>query len=163
MDRIDKDEELVCPLCGGRLFWMPVSHIYACEHCKQSYSERNGVYMKKKRKSTAEKSSAVGNAAKLREALEQVQKKINYLIGNLTVSNSLVANRMEINGIINAALAAPPRNCEMFSTVDEVYKAWDDYLKKHPELPPSCKTSGSIIPWLFAPATEKEGGNDGNK
>ena len=99
-----------------------------------------------------------GNAAKLREALEQVQKKINYLIGNLTVSNSLVANRMEINGIINAALAAPPRNCDRFATVDEALKAWDDYLEKNPELPPSCKTSGSIIPWLLATATEKEGG-----
>ena len=49
------------------------------------------------------------------------------------------------------------------STVDEVLKAWDDYLEKHPELPPSCKTSGSIIPWLLAHATEEEGGKDGNE
>lgn len=44
------------------------------------------------------------NAEKLREALISVQKKIYYLIGSLTVPNSLVANRMEINGIINAVL-----------------------------------------------------------
>ena len=55
----------------------------------------------------------VGDAAKLREALVSVQKKIHYLIGSLNVPNSLVANRMEINGIINAALAAPARNCDV--------------------------------------------------
>lgn len=160
MDRIDKDEELVCPLCGGRLFWMPVSHIYACEHCKQSYSERNGVYMKKKRKSTAEKSSAVGNAAKLREALEQVQKKINYLIGNLTVSNSLVANRMEINGIINAALAAPPRNCDRFGTDNmEASLAYEEFCDRA-EVEESVN---GAIAWLLTLVAEKEGGNDGNK
>lgn len=97
-------------------------------------------------------SNQLGDAAKLREALEEARKVIKPMYW-----------AKETLPIIDAALAAPPRNCEMFSTVDEVYKAWDDYLKKHPELPPSCKTSGSIIPWLFAPATEKEGGNDGNK
>lgn len=56
-----------------------------------------------------------GDSAKLRDALEKVQKKIKYLIGNLTVPNSLVASRMEINGIINAALAEPPRNCDVFT------------------------------------------------
>lgn len=56
-----------------------------------------------------------GDCAKLRDALEKVQKKIKYLIGNLTVPNSLVASRMEINGIINAALAEPPRNCDVFT------------------------------------------------
>ena len=65
------------------------------------------------------KMKQVGDAAKLRDALVQVQKKINYLIGNLTVPNSLVANRMEINGIINAALAAPARNCDVGTTEEQ--------------------------------------------
>ena len=110
MDRIDKDEELVCPLCGGRLFWMPVSHIYACEHCKQSYSERNGVYMKKKRKSTAEKSSAVGDVAKLREALSDVCYAMFNFLKAQNGGYEEIANALDK---AKAALAAPPRNCDV--------------------------------------------------
>lgn len=73
---------------------------------------------------------SIGNAAKLREALVQVQKKIKYLIGNLTVPNSIVASRMEINGIINAALAAPPRNCDV-GTPDEQAKRLDAFCDSH--------------------------------
>ena len=92
-----------------------------------------------------------GDCAKLREALEQVQKKINYLIGNLTVSNSLVANRMEINGIINAALAAPPRNCDKVKTSWDVLKKWHEGLD-------TANDIVRMLDWLLAPATEKEGG-----
>ena len=70
-----------------------------------------------------------GNAAAIREALILVQKKINYLIGSLTVPNSLVANRMEINGIINAALASPRLNCEV-GTPSEQYQRFKKYCKK---------------------------------
>lgn len=171
MDRIDKDEELVCPLCGGRLFWMPVSHIYACEHCKQSYSERNGVYMKKKRKSTAEKSSAVGDAAKLREAAMIVYDVLEKLrpfslclrdVGRTREFNHLVClakNRLD------AALAAPPRNCDRFATVDEARKAHEAICEKYDEChhcPLNNEEHYSAFDyfeaWLFAPATEKEGG-----
>lgn len=105
-------------------------------------------------------SKMCGDAAKLREALVQVQKKINYLIGNLTVPNSLVANRMEINGIINAALAAPPRNCDVIGNTGRA-------LVVH-GFPTKSKPWGEgewlkLIDWLFAPATEKEGGNDENE
>ena len=82
---------------------------------------------------TTKESLAVGNSgdcAKLREALVQVQKKINYLIGNLTVPNSLVANRMEINGIINAALAAPPRNCDV-GTAEELAQRFYSFCTEH--------------------------------
>ena len=63
----------------------------------------------------------VVNAAKLREALVQVKKKIAHLCGNLNAPGSLVASRMEINGIINAALAAPARNCDV-GTAEEQAK-----------------------------------------
>ena len=42
---------------------------------------------------------------KLRDALVVVQKNVNYLCGAFNAPNSLVAGRMEINGIINAALS----------------------------------------------------------
>jgi hypothetical protein len=108
----------------------------------------------------------VGNAAKLREALVQVQKKIKYLIGNLTVPNSLVASRMEINGIINAALAAPPRNCDVH-TADELKAIFKSELVS--ELPIANEheknlvtiTAMGVIDTLFA--TTKKGGNDADK
>ena len=71
-----------------------------------------------------------GDCAKLREALVSVQKKIHYLIGSLNVPNSLVANRMEINGIINAALAAPPRNCDV-CTVKELNVRYNKFCYAH--------------------------------
>ena len=84
----------------------------------------------------------LGNAAKMREALILVQKKINYLIGSLTVPNSLVANRMEINGIINAALSAPPRNCDV-GTAEEQMKRQHDTMcnttKACPDSDWSCR------------------------
>lgn len=36
----------VCPLCGGRVFWQPVSHIFVCENCKQAYARDKWVYIK---------------------------------------------------------------------------------------------------------------------
>ena len=106
-----------------------------------------------------------GNAAKLRESLEQVQKKINYLIGNLTVSNSLVANRMEINGIINAALAAPPRNCDLARDwMRDLYAHFKPPASIKREMPPEWVDAVmAFCRWLVAPAKEKKGGDDGNE
>ena len=97
----------------------------------------------------------LGNAAKLREALVQVQKKIKYLIGNLTVPNSLVASRMEINGIINDALSAPPRKCDLPEVAKDPWRAWlDDKSNWDEDGDPELE----IHDWLLAPATKKEGG-----
>ena len=96
----------------------------------------------------------------------QVQKKINYLIGNLTVSNSLVANRMEINGIINAALAAPVRNCDV-GTAEEQEMSYIDYCSRHRKSDPHCdpcrgcplylKPSGCQFSWAQMPYEAQEG------
>ena len=90
----------------------------------------------------------LGNAAKLREALVQVQKKVAYLCGNLNAPGSLVAGRMEINGIINAALAAPPRNCDKYDAEScrMAYHLHGDGLM----------TMQAFADWMFAPATESE-------
>ena len=89
-----------------------------------------------------------GNAAKLREALILVQKKINFLIGSLTVPNSLVANRMEINGIINAALAVPSRNCDVGTAEEQAIRYGqycDTYLRDDGSKPcTGCPCCGKI-------------------
>ena len=52
-------------------------------------------------------------------------------------------------------LARPERNCERFNNGLDAIHGWEDYLEKHPELPPSCMTSGVMIPWLFELSEEK--------
>ena len=70
------------------------------------------------------------NKMKMREALVAVQKKIEHLCGSFNVPNSLVAGRMEINGIINAALSEPDRNCDV-GTADEQSKRYDEFCDIH--------------------------------
>lgn len=67
-----------------------------------------------------------GNQMKIREALVAVQKKIEHLCGSFNVPNSLVAGRMEINGIINAAISEPPRQCDV-GTAEEQHRRFIDY------------------------------------
>ena len=74
---------------------------------------------------------------KLRGALASVQKKINYLIGRCNVPNSLVANRMEINAIINNALAAPVRNCDV-GTAEEQNRRFETFCNNHFSNPLEC-------------------------
>lgn len=60
--------------------------------------------------STTEKSSLVGNATAMREALEQLYEQICH--GE--TERNVVANRQ----MIRVALAAPPRNCDV-GTADD--------------------------------------------
>lgn len=103
---------------------------------------------------------------KLREALEFADRELRMATEDDRYGDDvvyLVGCMRTVAAKCRAALSVPPRNCDMFSTVDEVHKAWDDYLEKHPELPPSCKTYGAIIPWLFAPTTARKGETDESK
>lgn len=70
-----------------------------------------------------------------------------------------------------SALAAPPRNCDRYATVDE---AMDDFadealieqwnaLKAGKDRDMLAEELFVFTKWLFAPATEQEGGNDGNE
>ena len=55
-----------------------------------------------------------------------------------------------------------PRNCDKYATHNDAMKAFEVFVCEQGKL-------GFINPfteafkWLFAPATEKEGGNDGNE
>jgi len=78
---------------------------------------------------TAEKSSAVGNAAAILEAL----RKINRLCGIGTVEVS----SFEIGSICDAALSAPARNCDV-GTVKEQAERMRLYCNSHGEDESGC-------------------------
>ena len=108
----------------------------------------------------------LGDCAKLREAtietrsvvakcldiLNEIPDECGY--GGLIddVADELCGLREEY---VNAALAAPPRNCDRFATADEAFHAWNNTTDT-----PGGGAYVGLIGWLFAPATEKEGGND---
>ena len=95
-----------------------------------------------------------GDCAKLREALEYMFILID---GRHLVLECKTTE--EISGVqgklaeARAALAAPPRNCDRFATADEAFHAWNNTADT-----PSGGAYVGLIDWLFAPATEKEGG-----
>ena len=93
------------------------------------------------REATREKSSQVGNAAKMREALVKAKKAIchhaKYVCQILSWENSdiqyncgdiLCAHRdlCEAKTAINAALSAPPRNCDLGTAEEQAerHKRW---------------------------------------
>ena len=76
---------------------------------------------------TVEKSSAVGNASKMREALEKVLRVLHCAI----VADILKGD--DVNGAYNeviAALSAPPRNCDV-GTAEEQEKRFNSFCKTH--------------------------------
>lgn len=104
--------------------------------------------------------AAGGNAAKLREALVAIDKNTDLLdiaeniAPKLHPSHSFVA--VQIRKIVRAALASPPRNCDRFASAEEAWDAYDEWVE-------SYRSKGQTPPfnefgWLFAHATEKEGG-----
>ena len=83
---------------------------------------------------TAEKSSAVGNAATMLEALASVRNWcINKLVGasfQVTVEGLL--------SIVEAALSAPPRNCDV-GTAEEQNKRYEHYCFTHRTVERCCQ------------------------
>lgn len=68
---------------------------------------------------TREKSSVVGNSAKMREALEKVRRVLHCAI----VADILKGD--DVNSAFNevtAALSAPPRNCDKYTLAESLRK-----------------------------------------
>ena len=77
--------------------------------------------------STREKSSSVGNAAAMREALEKVLRVLHCAI----VADILKGD--DVNSAFNevtAALSAPPRNCDIGSA-EEQQDRFREFCRKH--------------------------------
>lgn len=87
----------------------------------------------------------IGNAAAMREAAETALSTIRGIIsGTIARTNNSV---FDCRDKLKSALAAPPRNCDKFTTLSD---AWEAYC--------SSKTM-SIFPfWLFD--TNEEGGTE---
>lgn len=102
---------------------------------------------------------SIGNAAKLREALSK------FCAYSAVVLNAGMFNRVHLEALLsmaNAALSAPPRNCDRFggdnAKLQKVY-----YSERGKECDPRDHYSRQAYlvgygNWLLAPATEKEGG-----
>ena len=105
------------------------------------------------------------DAAKLREA---VVKCVNLIteFGNAEIVETPLDVIVDIEAILKAALAAPPRNCDVYSS-DELKVIFKRELVS--ELPIANEhqknlvtiTAMGVINTLFAPATEKKGENNG--
>ena len=130
-----KNPERKCRICGNR-----------CEkqmrYCKLCARER--------KREIDELKKQVGNAAKLREALITIRDKAyeQYV-------NDYGIDTVWIQDVANAALAAPPRNCDRPECATS--KAAQAVWRKED----GGKTGYHV--WLLAPATEKKGGHDGNE
>lgn len=119
----------------------------------------------RRRGPTTEKSSAVGNAAAMREALEAILKEANTQYWN--------DNGIDITWLMEkakAALAAPARNCDLYASATEALKAQDVAFNEDNFKNGECKLGcpgcddGLInceILWLFATAKERKGEGDG--
>lgn len=101
-----------------------------------------------------------GDCAKLREALVKcreiaLQWQADEAAGVAGTTDKPHARSaaeavIDMEFEINAALTAPPRNCDRFATVDEAIGA---YRQTHKYM-----VVNVFLDWLFAQATEKEGG-----
>lgn len=85
----------------------------------------------------------VGNSAAMYAALMKVKKLFD---GRIMFQPAI----REAHEAVNAALAAPPRNCDVYNNEScrMAYHLHGDGLM----------TMQAFADWLFAPATEKEGG-----
>jgi len=100
-----------------------------------------------------------GDAAKLREALENAYSLLCE--GIATEVDDAIEHPFHLELAcekIQVALAAPPRNCDCFKTAAEAIDAYQDLTGDQLATDSGMKEWVEFAVWLFAPATEKEGG-----
>lgn len=91
---------------------------------------------------TTDKSSVVGDAAAMRDALAEIRDCIK--------EHPCQLDEDSVFEIVTKALAAPARNCDMFATVKEAAIEFSK-LRNNPHPCPDFVFSE----WLFAPAAER--------
>ena len=95
---------------------------------------------------TSEKSSAVGNAAKMREALLEASIALSLATHHHLTED----DAKECISVVESALSAPPRNCDKFATLDDARNAFfADYVPDE-----TCSSANAFAIWLF---DEKKG------
>ena len=96
-----------------------------------------------------------GDCAKLREACANIAAYARSAQCHATDAH-ILGYLSQIEMWACAALAAPMRNCDRFASAEEAWDAYDAWVE-------SYRSKGKTEPynefgWLFAPATEQEGG-----
>ena len=137
-----------------------------------SYADRIEAAEKREREATREKPSQVGNASKMREALNRadavlrlISKSAWFIDANFAVTKAVI----EAGNAIEAALAAPPRNCDRLSAdkCKQILKMeMDVYIPQEAtdnDREIAQRTAYGVIDALFAPYTEQKGETDGSK
>lgn len=162
MRKSDCDE--ICPWWadGGSCDFCPLGR--SGKNCSFSnYANRFEAALGRE-KATTKKSLVVDDCAKLREALQQAKVAILAARKKMGVDNPIILE------IIDAALAAPARNCDRFATLEDARKEHHKICEEYGACNKACGyksghsgTYQCFEAWLFAPATEQKGGNDANK
>ena len=101
-----------------------------------------------------------GNSAAMREALSDACYAMFNFLKTQSGGFEEMANALDK---AKAALAAPARNCDMLLVVDgpadnNADKAWLVFKRHNPDVYFDVPGLLRCIDWLFASATEKEGG-----
>ena len=95
-----------------------------------------------------------GDVAKLREALKRAWLFVSATRESFAFVHEGRIERDKLCEDIDAALSAPPRNCDLPKVLEDPWRAWLDDESNWEEGYPKLE----IHDWLLAPATEKEGG-----
>lgn len=122
---------------------------------------------------TAEKSSAVGSAAAMREALENAYSLLCEGIATEVDDELKHPFHLELAcEKIQNALSAPPRNCDLYDSQPKMSEAYESYrkaaMKKYGDglvggVPTIKQKPMTYDEWLLAPATERKGEADGSR
>lgn len=119
---------------------------------------------------TTEKSSAVGNAAAMRESLVAIRKALLLDSG----MGPCTEFHAEVDRLTATALSTPARNCDVFGSEAErrdAFIAWynETFDLKGSDAIDTCDLKHDVdgilhdyIYWLLAPAAERKGEVDGN-
>ena len=110
----------------------------------KEWHDRIEAAAKREREATREKSSQVGNAAKMSEALENIAEYAKSANCH-TEDSDMLEYLNQIEEWAESALAAPPRNCDRFTTLDDARNAFfEDYVPDE-----TCSSANAFAIWLF--------------
>lgn len=148
---------------GENAFFIRADWLALCDRIEAAVNRMRDAYcdlcqrfqeaLEKAERRIAELERAPGNAAAMRETLEWILGFGYVVDGEFRFPDTNMVKQQ-----VDAALAAPARNCDRFATLDEARRAFQD-LRGHKiladvELMGQHGQAG-LVRWLFAPA---EGG-----
>ena len=103
------------------------------------------------------------NDGKAREILNRVHEFLSNLCRDARCDDhcSECLGASDLADDVYELLHTPQRNCDRFTNAEEAWDAYDEWAD-------SYRAQGKTEPfnevgWLFAPATEKKGGDDENE